>query len=91
MQSRGMRVLDDERVEIVQPFAEEHRDDIGLDDRRIVRPAQNLDDVGGERAAELQRVAARHDELRELDDDGDPLRLGRAAAASACRFSVRSR
>ncbi len=34
MQRRGVRVLDDERVEIVQPLAEEHRDDVGLDDRR---------------------------------------------------------
>ncbi len=30
-----------------------------------------LTDVGGERPAELQRVAARHDELGEVDDDGD--------------------
>ena len=45
------------------------------DDRGVVGPAEDLDRVGGERPAELQRVAARHDELGELDDDGDPLRL----------------
>ncbi len=43
-------------------------------------------------AAELQRVAARHDELGELDDDRDRARgaLPRGSP-SACRFSVRSR
>ena len=45
----------------------------------IVGPAQDLDGVGGERTTELERVAARHDELSEFDDDGDALCLGRAA------------
>ena len=91
MQRRGVRVLDDERVEIVQAFAQEHRDDVGLDDRGVVGPAQDLDGVGGERTTELQRVAARHDELGELDDDGDALGAWPAPPGSACRFSVRSR
>jgi hypothetical protein len=40
-------------------------------DRRIVGPAEHFHGVGRERSAELQRVAVRHDELGELDDDGD--------------------
>ncbi len=79
MQRGGVWVLDHERVEIVQALAEEHRDDVGLDDGRIVGPAEDFDRVGRERSAELQRVAARHHELGELDDDGDLLGLARSA------------
>ena len=46
---------------------------LDLEDGRIVRPAENLDDVGAEVAAQLDRIAARHDELREIDDDRDLL------------------
>ena len=54
-------------VQVVQPFADEDGHDVRLQDRRIVRPAEHLDDVGAEGAAELHRVAARHDELGEVD------------------------
>ena len=41
----------------------------------IVGPAEHLDRVGRERAAEVRGVAARHDELGELDDHCNPARL----------------
>ena len=57
MQRSRMRVLHDQGIEVVQRFAHQHRDDVRLGDGRIVRPPEHLDDVGGERSPELQRVA----------------------------------
>ena len=73
-----MRVLDDQLAQIVQAFADQHRHDVRMDDRRVVGPAEDLHGVGGERAAEVRRVAARHDEFRELDDHRNPPRRRRA-------------
>ena len=77
VQRGGVRVLDHQLAEVVQPLAEEHGDDVRLDDRRIVGPAQHLDRVGRERAAEVRGVAARHHELGELDDHRDAPRRAR--------------
>src|SRR5215475_5769189 len=42
-----------------------------MEDRRIVRPGENFDDVRAERPAELNRVAAWNNEFREVDNDCD--------------------
>ncbi len=71
---RRVRVLDDQLVQVVQPLGQQHRGDVGLLDGRVVRPAQDLDDVGGELPAELDRLALRDDELGKVDDHRDPPR-----------------
>ena len=55
VQRRRVRVVDHELVQVVQPLADQHGDDVRLHDGRIVGPAEHLDGVGRERAAELQR------------------------------------
>src|SRR5215471_18287038 len=42
-----------------------------MEDRRIVGPAENFDDVRAELPAELNRVAAWNNEFREVDNDRD--------------------
>jgi hypothetical protein len=49
-----------------------------MHDGRVVGPAEDLDGVGGKRAAEVRRVAARDHEFRELDDHRNPSRRRRA-------------
>ena len=78
VQGRRVRVLHDERIQVVQPFAHEDGDDVGLGNCRIVGPAQHLDNVGREGSSELQGVTTRHHELGKLDDHGDPSRGRRA-------------
>ncbi len=77
-----MRIVDDQAIEVVQPLADQDRDDVGLGDRGIVGPAKHLHGVGGEAAAQLEGITARHYELSELDDHGDTLR---------CRLGGRGR
>src|SRR4030095_4202209 len=38
---------------------------------RIVRPAENLDDIRAERSAQLNGISARNDELGKVNDDCD--------------------
>lgn len=71
LQRGRVRVLDDELAQVVQPLAHQHRRDARVQDLGIVRPAEDLHHVRAERAAEGDRVAARHDELREVDDQRD--------------------
>ena len=75
-----MRILDDKLVEIVQALADEHRHDVRLEYRGVIRPAEGLDDVCAERSSELNCVSTRNHELGKIDDDSDLLtarRLGR--------------
>lgn len=74
LQCRRVRVLDHELAQVVQPLAHQHRRDARVEDLGVVRPAEDLDDVRAERSAERHRVAARHHELREVDDHRDAAR-----------------
>src|SRR6187431_713074 len=58
----------------MQSLGKKNSHDIGMEDRRIIGPPEHLHDVGTERPAELHRIAARHNEFREIDDDRDLLR-----------------
>ena len=68
LQRGDVRVFSDQRIQIVHSFGKKHCDDVGLEDRRIVRPAQNLDDVRAEGAAELNGITAGNNEFGKIDD-----------------------
>src|SRR5262249_10712134 len=66
-----MGVLDDKRVEIVQSFGQQHRDDVGMKNGRVIRPAQHLHNVGTEWTTELYWISTRNHEFSKINDDGD--------------------
>jgi hypothetical protein len=71
----GVRILRDQLVDVVETLDHEHGRDVGLHDRGIVGPAEHLDHVRAEFPAQIERFAARHDELGEVDHDRDARRL----------------
>ena len=57
-------------VQIVQALADQHRHDVRLENRGIVRPAERLDDVRTEWPSKLHGVPTWDHELRKVHDDG---------------------
>src|SRR4051812_20873620 len=66
-----MGIFNNERVKVMQTFCQKHGDNVGLEDRRIVRPPEHLDNVGAEWTAELYGLSPGHDKFRKVDDDGN--------------------
>ena len=67
-----MRIFNHQVIQIVQSLCQQQGHDVGLEDRRIVRPAQYLDHVGAERATQRQGIASRNHEFGKVNDYGDP-------------------
>jgi len=76
---RGEGVLDHLAVEIVQVGRDQAGDHRGRGDRRVGRPIEHTDQVLGRLAGQVDGVAARHEKLRVVEDQGDAHRIGGAA------------